>query len=80
MAEFHSTVSYHQNTNMMLPLTWQQNDDLFLSLNVKWIIKIHYFMDFLPLLLLEALEAMDVTRVKSQISASHEFTDFVFMT
>ncbi len=47
--------------------------------------KIQYFMDFLPLLLLEAVEAMDVTFNQiqgsiSQMSASHEYTDSVFMT
>jgi hypothetical protein len=44
--------------------------------------KIHYFMDFLPLLLLEAVKAMDVTfnQIISQMSASHECTYPVFMT
>ena len=47
--------------------------------------KIHYFMDFLPLLLLEAVETMDVTFNQiqgslSQMSASHKCTNTVFMT
>ncbi len=45
---------------MMLPLTWKQND-LFWSLNVKWIIKNPLFHGFLALFLFEAVEAMDVT-------------------
>ena len=45
---------------MMLPLTWQQND-LFWSLNVEWIIKNPLFYGFLALFLLEAVEAMDGT-------------------
>ena len=70
---------------MMLLLTWQQND-LSWSLNLKWIIKNPHFYGFLALFLLEAVEAMNVTfnqtnpRVISQMSASHECTDIVFMT
>ena len=45
---------------MMLPLTWQQND-LFWSLNVEWIIKNPLFYGLLALFLLETVEAMDVT-------------------
>jgi hypothetical protein len=47
-------------TEHVLPLTWQQND-LFWSLNVEWIIKNPSFYGFLALFLLEAVEAMDVT-------------------
>ena len=46
--------------NMMLPLTWQQND-LSWSPNVEWIIKNPLFYGFWALFLLEAVEAMDVT-------------------
>ena len=45
---------------MMLPLTWQQNDQSW-SLNVEWIIKNALFYGFLGIFLLEAVEAMDVT-------------------
>jgi hypothetical protein len=46
--------------SMMLPLTWQQNDQSW-SLNVEWIIKNPLFYGFLALFRLEAVEAMDVT-------------------
>ena len=45
---------------MILPLTWQQNDQSWL-LNEEWIIKNALFYGFLELFLLEAVEAMDVT-------------------
>jgi hypothetical protein len=45
---------------LMLPLTWQQNDQSW-SLNVEWIIKNPLFYWFLALFLLEAVEAMYVT-------------------
>ena len=48
---------------MILPITWQQND-LFWSLNEEWIIKNPLFYGFLALFLLEAVEAMDVTKSK----------------
>jgi hypothetical protein len=46
--------------SMMLPLTWQQNDQSW-SLKVEWIIKNPLFYGFLSLFLLEAVEAMNVT-------------------
>jgi hypothetical protein len=45
-------------TEHVLPLTWQQND-LFWSLNVEWIIKNPSFYGFLALFLLEAVEAVE---------------------
>ena len=57
-----STASYHQKNllSMMLLLPWQQND-LFWSPNVEWLIKNPLFYGFWALFLLEAVEAMDVT-------------------
>ena len=52
---------------MMLPLTWQQNDQYW-SLNVAWIIKNPLFYGVLALFLLEAVEAMDVTFNQIQVS------------
>jgi hypothetical protein len=51
----------------------------------EWIIKNPLFHGFLALLLLKAVEAMDVTfppnpRARSQMSASYKCTDTVFMT
>ena len=58
LSGLNSLISSKYLLSMMLPLTWQQND---LSWSFNESTKIHYFMDFLPLLLLEAVEAMDVT-------------------
>ena len=55
-----SLISLKNLLNMMLPLTWQQNDQSW-SLNVEWIIKNALFYGFLGLFLLEAVEAVDVT-------------------
>ena len=52
--------------NMMLPLTWQQND-LSWSLTVEWIINNPKIYGFLALFLLEAVEAKDVTFHQSQV-------------
>ena len=55
-----SLISSKNLLKMMLPITWQQNDQSW-SLNVEWIIKNPLFYGFLALFLLEAVEAMDVT-------------------
>ena len=70
---------------MMLPITWQQNDQSW-SLNVEWIIKNPLFNGFLALFLLEAVEAIDVTFNQiqgSKVKCPHLMnvcTDTVFMT
>ena len=46
--------------SMMLPLTWQQNDQYW-SLNVEWIIKNSLFYWLLALSLMEAAKVIDVT-------------------
>ena len=55
-----SLISSKNLLKMMLPITWQQNDQSW-SLNVEWIIKNPLFNGFLSLFLLEAVEAIDVT-------------------
>ena len=58
--DLNSLISWKHLLIMMLPLTWQQNDQYW-SLNVAWIIKNPLFYGVLALFLLEAVEAMDVT-------------------
>ena len=58
--DLNSLISSKNLLSLMLPLTWQQNDQSW-SLNVEWIIKNPLFYGFLALFLLEAVEAMDVT-------------------
>ena len=60
LSDLNGFISSKHLLNMILSLTWQQND-LSWSLNVEWIIKNPQFYGFLALFLLEAVEAMDVT-------------------
>ena len=58
--DLNSLISWKNLLSMMLPLTWQQNDQSW-SLNVEWIIKNPLFYGFVALFLLEAVEAVYVT-------------------
>ena len=65
--DLNSLIPWKNLLSMMLPLTWQQNDQYW-SLNVAWIIKNPLFYGVLALFLLEAVEAMDVTFNQIQVS------------
>ena len=65
--DLNSLIPWKNLLSMMLPLTWQQNDQYW-SLNVAWIIKNLLFYGVLVLFLLEAVEAMDVTFNQIQVS------------
>ena len=65
--DLNSLIPWKNLKSMMLPLTWQQNDQYW-SLNVAWIIKNPLFYGVLALFLLEAVEAMDVTFNQIQVS------------
>jgi hypothetical protein len=58
--DLNSFISSKNLLSLMLPLTWQQNDQSW-SLNMEWIIKNPLFYGFLALFLLEAVEVMYVT-------------------
>ena len=86
VASMTSTASFHKKNllSMMLPLTWQQND-LFWSLNVEWIVKHPLFYGFLALFQDwgcggQGYYFQPNPSVISQISASKECTDTIFMT
>ena len=67
LSDLNGFISSKHSLNMMLSLTWLQND-LSWSLNVEWIIKNTQFYGFLALFLLEAVEAMDVSFNWIQVS------------
>jgi hypothetical protein len=58
--DLNSLISSKNLLSLMLPLTWQQNDQSW-SLNMEWIIKNPLFYGFLALFLLEAVEVMEIT-------------------
>jgi hypothetical protein len=60
LSGLNSLISSKNLLEMMLTITWQQNDQSW-SLNVEWIIKNPLFNGFLAFFQLEPVEAIDVT-------------------